>query len=87
VKRTAAPERGDLVRLSFSLQAGHEQAGRRPALVLTPATFNSRIGPAFVCPVTTRVKGYPFEVALRRAGGVSGAVLVDQLRSLDWPAR
>jgi mRNA interferase MazF len=55
--------------------------------VLTPAPFSSRIGPAFVCPVTAWVKGYPFEVALCRAGGVSGAVLVDQLRSLDWRAR
>jgi mRNA interferase MazF len=87
VKHTGAPERGDVVWLSFSPQAGHEQAGRRPALVLTPAPFNSRIGLAFVCPVTTRVKGYPFEVALRRAGSVSGVVLVDQLRSLDWRAR
>jgi mRNA interferase MazF len=85
--RGNTPERGDVVWLSFSPQAGREQAGRRPALVLTPAPFNSRIGLAFVCPVTTRVKGYPFEVALRGAGGVSGVVLVDQLRSLDWRTR
>jgi mRNA interferase MazF len=87
VKRAAAPERGDIVWLSFSPQAGHEQAGRRPALVLTPAPFNNRVGLAFVCPVTSRVKGYPFEVALRGVGDVSGVVLVDQLRSLDWRAR
>jgi mRNA interferase MazF len=72
--------------LSFSPQAGREQAGRQPALVLTPAPFNDRIGLAFVCPVTSRVKGYPFEVALRGVGDVSGG-LVDQLRSLDWRAR
>jgi mRNA interferase MazF len=87
VSPDATPERGDLVWLSFSPQAGHEQAGRRPALVLTPAPFNRRIGLVFVCPITSRVKGYPFEVALRGAGDVSGVVLVDQLRSLDWRAR
>jgi mRNA interferase MazF len=87
VRRGAAPERGDVVWLSFSPQAGREQAGRRPALVLTPAPFNSRIGLAIVCPVTGRVKGYPFEVALHGVGDVSGVVLVDQLRSLDWRAR
>jgi mRNA interferase MazF len=86
VRRAAAPESGDLVWLSFSPQAGREQAGRRPALVLTPAAFNDRVGLAFVCPVTSRVKGYPFEVALH-AGRISGVVLVDQLRSLDWRAR
>ena len=83
----AAPTRGDVVWLSFSPQAGREQAGRRPALVLTPAPFNRRVGLAFVCPITSRVKGYPFEVALRGADGLTGAVLVDQLRSLDWRAR
>jgi mRNA interferase MazF len=87
VRRGVAPERGELVWLSFSPQAGREQAGRRPALVLSPAPFNSRIGLAFVCPVTSRIKGYPFEVALQDVDGVSGVVLVDQLRSLDWRIR
>jgi mRNA interferase MazF len=87
VRRGAARERGDVVWLSFSTHAGREQAGRRPALVLTPAPFNSHIGLAFVCPVTPRVKGYPFEVAVRGVDGVSGVVLVDQLRSLDWRTR
>jgi mRNA interferase MazF len=73
--------------LSFSPHGGREQAGRRPALVLTPAPFNSRIGLACVCPVTSRIKGYPFEVALRGVDGVSGVVLVDQLRSIDWRTR
>jgi mRNA interferase MazF len=86
VTRGPIPERGDVVWLSFSPQAGRERAGRRPALVLTPAAFNDRVGLAFVCPVTSRIKGYPFEVALR-GGDVSGVVLVDQLRSLDWRAR
>jgi mRNA interferase MazF len=86
VKRGPIPERGDVVWLSFSPQTGRERAGRRPALVLTPAAFNDRVGLAFVCPVTSRIKGYPFEVALR-GGDVSGVVLVDQLRSLDWRAR
>jgi mRNA interferase MazF len=83
----AAPARGDVVWLSFSPQAGREQAGRRPALVLTPAPFNGRVGLAFVCPITSRVKGYPFEVALRGVDQVAGVILVDQLRSLDWRAR
>lgn len=86
-RRAAAPERGDVVWLSFSPQAGREQAGRRPALVLSPAPFNDRVGLALVCPVTSRVKGYPFEVALRGVSDVAGVVLVDQLRSLDWRAR
>jgi mRNA interferase MazF len=87
VKPDATPARGDIVWLSFSPQAGREQAGRRPALVLSPAPFNSRIGLAFVCPVTRRVKGYPFEVMLEQVDGVSGVILVDQLRRLDWRAR
>ena len=87
MSRGAAPARGDVVWLSFSPQAGREQGGRRPALVLTPAPFNGRVGLAFVCPITSRVKGYPFEVALRGVDEVSGVILVDQLRSLDWRAR
>ena len=87
VRSAPVPERGDLVWLSFSPHAGREQAGRRPALVLTPGAFNDRVGLAFVLPITSRVKGYPFEVALRGGGDVSGVVLVDQLRSLDWRAR
>ena len=87
MRRRAAPDSGDLVWLSFSPQVGREQAGRRPALVLTPASFNERVGLAFVCPITSRVKGYPFEVALKGVRGPEGVVLVDQLRSLDWRAR
>ena len=82
-----APERGDLVWLSFDPQAGHEQAGRRPALVLTRSSYNRRSGLAVVCPITRTAKGYPFEVALPEGGPVSGVVLADHLRSVDWEAR
>ena len=82
-----APERGDLIWLSFTPQSGREQAGRRPALVVSPSTYNSKVGLALVCPITSRVKGYPFEVALPAGGLVQGVVLADQLRSLDWRSR
>ena len=81
------PERGDLIWLTFDPQAGREQAGRRPALVLSPSLYNGRAGLAFVCPVTSRVKGYPFEVVLPGGLAVSGAILADHLRSADWVAR
>ncbi len=82
-----APERGDLIWLSFTPQSGRKQAGRRPALVVSPSTYNSKVGLALVCPITSRVKGYPFEVALPAGGLVQGVVLADQLRSLDWRSR
>ncbi len=81
------PDRGDLIWLRFTPQAGHEQAGRRPALVLSPRRYNARAGLALVCPVTSRVKGYPFEVPLPPGLAVEGVVLADQVRSLDWRAR
>ena len=81
------PERGDLVWISLTPQAGHEQAGRRPALVVSPVEYNARVGLALMCPITTRVKGYPFEVALPDGLGISGVVLADQVKSLDWRAR
>jgi len=81
------PRRGDIVWLSFHPQAGHEQAGRRPALVLSPESYNRKVGLALFCPITTQVKGYPFEVAVPPGLEVSGAVLSDQLKSLDWKAR
>ncbi|MGH6954901.1 MAG: type II toxin-antitoxin system PemK/MazF family toxin [Alphaproteobacteria bacterium] len=81
------PDRGDLVWLTFATGAGHEQAGRRPALVLTPAAYNRRAGLAAVCPVTSRVKGYPFEVALPDRLQIRGVILADQLRSVDWRKR
>ncbi|WP_168121856.1 type II toxin-antitoxin system PemK/MazF family toxin [Paenibacillus sp. HB172176] len=77
------PERGDLVWLDFDPQAGHEQAGRRPAIVLSEADFNDLTGFAFVCPITKQVKEYPFEVALPEGLPFTGVVLTDQLKSLD----
>ncbi len=81
------PARGDLVWISLTPQAGHEQAGRRPALVVSPLEYNTRVGLALMCPITSRVKGYPFEVALPDHLEVSGVVLADQIKSLDWRAR
>lgn len=81
------PARGDLVWLAFDPQAGHEQSGRRPALVISPAAYNRKVGLAIVCPITSRVKGYPFEVELPEGGEVSGVILADQVKSLDWRAR
>ena len=82
-----APERGDLVWIDFSPQSGHEQAGRRPAVVLSPAGYNRLVGLAIVCPITSRVKGYSFEVAIPPGLAISGVILADQARSLDWRTR
>jgi mRNA interferase MazF len=81
------PDRGDLVWLEFTPQAGSEQRGRRPALVLSPKAYNGTVGLALVCPVTSKVKGYPFEVGLPEGAAVHGVVLSDQLKSLDWRSR
>ena len=81
------PDRGDLIWLTFDPQAGHEQAGRRPALVLSPKSYNSKSGLALICPITNRVKGYPFEVALPAGLAVGGVILADHVKSLDWKAR
>ncbi len=81
------PEAGDLVWLTFDPQTGREQAGRRPALVLSPKLYNQKSGLALVCPVTSRIKGYPFEVALPGGLAAKGAVLADHLKSVDWQAR
>ena len=81
------PDRGDLVWLEFTPQAGSEQRGRWPALVLSPKPYNGKVGLALVCPVTSKIKGYPFEVELPDGYAVSGVVLSDQLKSLDWRSR
>jgi mRNA interferase MazF len=81
------PRRGDVVWLTFSPQAGHEQAGRRAAVALSPIEYNAKVGLAILCPVTSQIKGYPFEVAIPNASPMSGAVLADQVKSLDWRAR
>jgi len=87
VVAAAPPDRGDLVWLNFTPQAGHEQAGHRPAVVLSPRAYNGRSGLALVVPVTTRPKGRPFEIALPSGLPVRGVVLADQVRSVDWSAR
>ena len=87
VDQSQAPDRGDLIWVSLNPHAGHEQAGRRPALVLSPVEYNSRVGLALMCPVTSRAKGYPFEVALPSDLDVTGVILSDQIKSLDWRAR
>ena len=81
------PDSGDLVWLSFSPQAGREQAGRRPGLVLSPRLYNTRAGLCLVCPVTSRAKGYPFEVKLPGGQDVQGVILCDDIKSADWQAR
>lgn len=81
------PERGDLVWLSFTPQAGHEQAGRRPAVVLSPKSYNQKVGLAIFCPITNQIKGYPFEVMLPKEAGATGVILSDQVKSLDWRVR
>lgn len=85
--RPYVPSRGDFVWLEFDPQSGHEQAGRRPALVISPREYNQRAGLALCCPVTSRVKGYPFEVCVPTGQTVEGAVLADQVKSLDWRGR
>jgi mRNA interferase MazF len=83
-----APDRGDVVWLEFDPPATHEQAQRRPALVLSPLAYNQRVGLALVCPITSHVTGYPFEVAVPPTdAAVRGVILADQVKSLDWRAR
>lgn len=82
-----APERGDIVWLQFDPQSGHEQAGRRPALVISPRLYNRKVGLALFCPITSNVKGYPFEVLIPPGSKAKGVVLSDQIKSLDWRVR
>lgn len=81
------PQRGDVVWITLNPQAGHEPAGRRPAVVLSPAAYNGKVGLAILCPITSRIKGYPFEVLIPTDMAVSGVILADQVKSLDWYAR
>ncbi len=88
MRRTVyTPERGDVVWITLNPQAGHEQAGRRPAVVLSPSAYNGKVGLALLCPVTNQIKGYPFEVLIPDGLAVTGAILGDQVRSLDWRGR
>ena len=81
------PQSGHVVWITLNPQAGHEQAGRRPDLVLSPRSYNGKTGLAILCPITSQIKGYPFEVLLPTGLPIAGAVLSDQVKSLDWRAR
>ncbi len=85
--KTYVPQCGDVVWITLNPQAGHEQAGRRPAMVLSPQNYNSKVGLAILCPITSQTKDYPFEVILPAGLPVAGAILSDQAKSLDWRAR
>jgi len=87
VVRAYVPDAGDLVWLTFDPQAGHEQRGRRPALILSPRIYNAKARLAIACPVTSHVKGYPFEVPLPPGGRIAGVVLADHVKNVDWQAR
>jgi mRNA interferase MazF len=81
------PDRGDIVWLTFTPQSGHEQSGRRPALVISPQEYNEKTDLAILCPITSQVKGYPFEVKIPNNLEISGVILADQIKSLDWKTR
>ena len=87
VKRSYVRGNGEIVWLTLNPQASHEQAGRRPALALSPRSYNRKTGLGLFWPITSRAKGYPFEVVLPAAGAVTGVILADQNKSLDWRAR
>jgi mRNA interferase MazF len=81
------PDRGHIIRISLNPQDGHEQSGRRPAVVLSPSLYNNKSGLAILCPITTQIKGYPFEVVVPPGNPVSGVILADQVKCLDWRVR
>ena len=82
-----SPDRGDAVWLNFSPKAGHEQSDRRPAVVVSPKSYNKKVGLGLFCPITSQIKGYPFEVVIPAGMSISGVVLSDQIKSLDWEVR
>ena len=81
------PDRGDVLLIDFSPQVGHEQSGSRPAVVLSPANYNGKVGLVVLCPITSQIKGYPFEVPIPDGYKVQGVILSDQVKSLDWGTR
>lgn len=87
VKKGYVPQRGDVVWITLNPQSGHEQAGRRPAVVLSPAIYNEKVELVILCPVTNQIKGYPFEVIIPDGLPLSGVILADQIKSLDWRVR
>ncbi|MDR0305319.1 MAG: endoribonuclease MazF [Chitinispirillales bacterium] len=86
VRKKYIPERGDIVWLNFTPQAGHEQRGKRPAIVVSPKEYNEKTGLGLFCPITSKIKGYPFEVEIKNKK-ITGVVLSDQIKSLDWRIR
>ncbi len=84
---TYFPERGDVIWIYLNPQSGHEQTGRRPALVISPVTYNFKVGLALLCPITNQKKGYPFEVDIPQNMPISGVILSDQIKCVDWKAR
>jgi mRNA interferase MazF len=87
VKKEYVPIRGDIVWITLNPRTGHEQSGRRPAVVLSPEAYNRKVGLAILCPITGQIKGYPFEVSIPEDSSISGVVLADQVKSLDWKER
>ncbi|GMO36270.1 MAG: endoribonuclease MazF [Termitinemataceae bacterium] len=86
VVKNYIPDRGDIIWLDFDPQSGHEQKGKRPALVLSPKDYNKKVGLGIFCPITSHIKNYPFEVEIKNVK-ISGAILSDQIKSLDWIKR
>lgn len=86
-KQKYIPVRGDILWLEFSPKMGHEQVGRRPALCISPLKYNKKVGLAIFCPITSKIKGYPFEVKLPDELNINGVVLADQIKNLDWKRR
>jgi mRNA interferase MazF len=86
-RRGYIPERGDVVWMMFGPQAGHEQSGRRPGVVISPSIYNGKTEMALCCPVTSQIKGYPFEVLVPAGLKISGAILADHIRNIDWKTR
>lgn len=87
IRRGYVPERGDVVWMMFGPQTGHEQSGRRPGVVMSSSIYNGRTGMALCCPITSHVKGYPFEVVVPAGLKITGAILADHIRNIDWKAR
>jgi len=81
------PERGDAIWITLDPQTGHEQAGRRPAVVLSPKAYNGKVGLSILCPITNQIKGYPFEVRIPPGLPIEGVILADQVKNLDWAIR
>ena len=86
VKKKYSPERGDIVWLNFNPQSGHEQKGKRPAVVISPKEYNEKVGLGLFCPITSKIKNYPFEIKIENKK-IDGIILSDQIKSLDWKTR